>query len=94
MLLPTTIFIFLYLLNLNLADSEIFKSLREMSLLIYLVHPLFIKALSSISKSIGLETYYSANSLVPFVCVTICSVLFSYIVVRLSKRYSLLKAFY
>ena len=94
MLLPTTVFLFLYLMNLNLADNVIYKSLREMSLLIYLVHPLIIKALRYASGLIGLEEYYKANSIIPFVCVTGCSVLFSYVMVRLSKRYKLLKVFY
>lgn len=70
MLLPCTAFVFQSLLHVN---GETRKELRDISMLIYLVHPMMIILVRGFAKATGLEQWLIANSVVHFLAVAASS---------------------
>lgn len=86
LLIPCVSFLFSWILRIQLKKKKIYKTLRQMSLLIYVSHIMFV--------SILLWTLPSLNSLIVYVIVVFSSLLCSYVVLWLSRRIKVLKALY
>lgn len=86
MLLPCLFFLFLMLLRVNVKKRPVFKTMRALSLLIYVSHIMF---------TLGIQWLYpSMNSLNIYVFTVVCSFIFSYIVYRASKNIRFLTHLY
>lgn len=85
-LLPCVCFLFLFLVHVQLEDRKIYKTLRSMSLLIYVSHIMFV--------SVMLWTMPQLHSLIVYGVAVGASILFSYVLLWLSRRLHILKAFY
>ena len=70
MLLPCMVFLFQSLL---LWKGQKRKNLRDISMLVYLVHPLMIIVVRGFAKAIGLQRWLIDNSIVHFLAVAGCS---------------------
>lgn len=70
MLLPCMVFLFQSLL---LWEGQRRKNLRDISMLVYLVHPLMIIAVRGFAKVVGLQRWLIDNSIVHFLAVAGCS---------------------
>ena len=76
MLIPTMIFIFnLIIQNKNENNRE----LRNISTMIYILHPIFIIVVRGAAKVVHLENLMIENSVVHFLLVTISTIIFSII---------------
>ena len=75
MLIPVMIFLFSLILNTSNSNN---KKLRNLSTIIYIIHPLIIVLVRLLSKAFSLEIMIT-NSLVHFILVTILSIVFSII---------------
>lgn len=76
MLIPTMIFIFnLIIQNKNENNRE----LRNISTMIYILHPIFIIVVRGVAKVVHLENLMIENSVVHFLLVTISTIIFSII---------------
>jgi len=76
---PAAVLLFLLLANIHLKDSAFIPYFRNTSLLIYLIHPLFIVLIATLT---GWK-----DNLKAFLIVTACSILFSAILVLLSRKH-------
>lgn len=70
MLLPCMVFLFQSLL---LWEGQRRKNLRDISMLVYLVHPLMIIAVRGFARAVGLQRWLIDNSIVHFLAVAGCS---------------------
>ncbi|MEA4883272.1 MAG: serine racemase VanT catalytic subunit [Clostridia bacterium] len=70
MLLPCMVFVFQSLL---LWRGKQRRDLRDISMLVYLVHPLMIILVRGFAKAIGLQRWLIDNSVVHFLAVAVCS---------------------
>lgn len=86
MLLPCVGFFFLFLLQLSLAKRKIYQTLRNMSLLIYVSHIMFV--------SVMIWTLPKLNSLIVYILTLIASFVCSYGIIWVSRRIKVLKALY
>ena len=86
MLIPCVSLLFLWLVRYRLQKKKIYKTMRQMSLLIYVSHIMFV--------SILLWTVPKANSLVVYGVSVIASIVCSYGILWLSRRIRILKALY
>lgn len=82
MLIPVMIFLFSLILNTSTSNN---KKLRNLSTIIYIIHPLIIVLVRLLSKVFSLEIMVT-NSLVHFVLVTILSILFSIIYEKIKSK--------
>ena len=94
-LIPLSIIIFQFASKISISKTSSLNSvcrfLRKCSILIYLLHPVFIY----IFEQFGLfQTQSDYNPLVFFLSVLVCSVLCSSLIIALSKRYNFLKYMY
>lgn len=85
-LVPTIFFFFQYLMQLDIPYKPFYKVLRNMSLLIYVSHIIFIVILNYLVPS--------WNSLIIYIGVIILSSLFAYGIMIASRRYPILKNLY
>ena len=85
-LIPATLFIFLFLKNIEVKDNETLNVVRKISTLMYLSHPFVAK----------LFWFISIPAPFSFIVFTIATIAFSYGVVRLSEKekFKWLKTFY
>lgn len=74
MLVPTMFFLFNTLVQNN---NENNKKLRNISTIIYIIHPMFIILIRGVAKVIKLENIMIDNSLINYIVVVISSVIFS-----------------
>lgn len=86
MLIPCVSFLFLLLLRVQLRKRKIYKVLRQMSLLIYVSHIMFV--------NIALWTMPQLHSLLVYLLAVVASILLSYLILWLSKQFSFLKVLY
>lgn len=86
MLIPCVCFLFLYLLRVKLEKRKVYKTLRSMSLLIYVSHIMFV--------SILIWTMPTINSLLAYAITVVASVFVSYLIVVLSRKLSICKILY
>lgn len=85
MLIPTMILLF----NLILQNkNENNKELRNISTLIYIMHPIFIIVVRGIAKITHLQSILVDNSIIHYMLVVILTVLFSCIFEILEKKVS------
>lgn len=84
-LIPLEYFVFALLLRYPSYHNE--KILREISTLMYVSHILFCTLLLRIS-------FFSTNSIIYFLMVSFCTILFSYGMIRLSDKVSWIRRFY
>lgn len=94
-LIPTTVFLFLLLLNIKLKPHPIYKYLRNLSVLIYFSHILFNIIYPKIFEILNLSEVYQ-NSIVRFLLTMGSSIVFSSVIIWLSqfKCFKFLKMFY
>lgn len=86
MLLPCVSFLFLCLIQITLAPHKIYRTMRAMSLLVYVSHIIFITFILWLAPQM--------NSLLAYSLCAASSLLFAYLVVWLSRRISILKGLY
>lgn len=82
MLVPTAFFFFAFLMSFR---GKRFNTVRDCSLIVYIIHPIVIVALRFISKPLGLFDLVIKNQLVLFTLVSVISVVASIILVKLYK---------
>lgn len=83
MLLPAMYFLFGILLKIK---GESKKTLRDISMLVYILHPLCIILVRGFAKVLKLEKYLIRNSLIHFIAVTVATIVISVIIVYLWKQ--------
>ena len=84
-LIPLVVCIFNYIVDKKIENRKIdFKLLKNMSTLIYFSHILFLEILKLVLS----------NNLILFILVVILSILFSYIIIKLSNKFKFLKKIY
>lgn len=79
-LLPCMYFLFQFVLSWNIKPA---KSLRTVSIWIYLIHPLFIVAVRGAIKITGLTGAPAENSLIRYLAVCALSIIFALLISRL-----------
>lgn len=87
MLLPLSFFIFTFVLNLELKDRKVYGTLRKYSLLMFLSQRI---PLTIFELCFG-NTLIVTNSILNFVSVLLCTLLLSFIIIKLSDKYTKLK---
>lgn len=91
MLLPAMYFMVTWALNVNMKSSSTFIFIRNMSALIFLTQRLFITAIPSLLSSetlLSIEKIHSYLGILLYVCPTL---LLSYILIILSRKYPKIK---
>ena len=88
MLVPVMIFLFRMLLSIK-GESQ--KTLRDISLLVYILHPLCIIFVRGFAKVLNLEAYLIGNSLLHFIAVTVVTICVSVVTVYFYKHLTLHK---
>lgn len=88
MLIPTMILIFNFIMQCN---NENNKKLRNISTIIYIVHPIFIIVVRGIAKVLKLEQIMINNSVAHYLLVVILTVLFSIVFEKIKEKRSLKK---
>lgn len=78
-LLPVMYYLFLLLLRLKNIQN---KRLRNISTMIYIIHPIFIIVVRGIAKIIHQESIMINNNLIHYLCVVLLSLLFSILLER------------
>ncbi|ROR28719.1 serine/alanine racemase [Mobilisporobacter senegalensis] len=82
-LIPCMYFLFQFLL---LKNGKSKKSLRSISLIIYIIHPWMIVLIRGFGKAVNLEKILINNSLVHFLGVSISSFLFAWVMVLIQTK--------
>lgn len=93
-MLPLVFFFFMFVKNTNAFSTikkEKSKFIRNLSIIIYCVHPMFINICTLF---IHKTNNANADNIMLFVCVSCMSLLFGIIVVLLSKKHKFLKYLY
>ncbi len=90
MLLPLSVFIFMFVLNLNIHTSKVCIWMRKLSLMMFLSQRIFL-SLFHIFLS---ETIFVTNSIVYFIAILISTLAFSIVFIKRSERFKALKKFY
>ena len=85
-LLPCVYFLFSFLLQFR---GKRYVWLRDVSLIIYLIHPLMIVVIRTFAKLLDLQNLLVDNSVVHFLAVTLVSVMFSVAAAALRSRFGL-----
>ncbi len=95
MLVPFSYFFFCMICSFRLPDSELFVTLRKMSMLIFLSQRIFLTAIPSIILDGNISGPWDVmdNGILALLFVLVEVVLFSYVFYRLSNKFSLLKVF-
>ncbi|HZW49062.1 MAG TPA: hypothetical protein VFF80_02865, partial [Bacillota bacterium] len=83
--IPAAIFLLLWLKEIKLKENPIYRWLREMSVLVYCSHGVFIFILPVVFSRLGFSGFYS-NSLIRFANVFLLSLGFSALVFWLEKK--------
>lgn len=86
MLIPSVMFLFAFLLSIDIKEKAIYKCLRATSLMIYVIHLVFIIILNMLLPNL--------NSLITYILVCIASFIFAYLVYILSNKIKVLKHLY
>ena len=86
MLLPCMFFLFLGLLRIHLPQSKVYKTLRVLSLLIYVMHIMFVNLL--------LRVWPLMNSLAVYGLVMLLTLIMSCIIIICSRKVKFLKHLY
>jgi len=76
-LIPTSIFLFLTLLKINKTQN---KKIRNISTLIYILHPLGIIIVRGLAKVSNLEQLFVQNSMIMYFSVCIITFIISYVI--------------
>lgn len=76
----------MYLFSLIIKNVDVNKKLRDMSLVIYIIHPWIIVIIRAIAKLISLQAIMIDNSLVHYVLVVIGSVICGFIYNKIKHR--------
>jgi serine/alanine racemase len=94
-LVPVSFFIFLVLLNLNihLKESSIYLGIRELSLLMFLSQRIFLTIYPEIFPKLGLSVFIE-NTMLYFISILFSTLVFSQIIIIMSKRVKALKYLY
>ena len=90
-LVPLTYFLMKWCLSLNLKDSKIYLWLRKLSVLIFVSQRLFLTALPTVFYGVFERIY--ANSYIGLFAVIAFTVIFSIVLIVLSKKIKVLKYF-
>ncbi len=86
MLVPCVLFLFAFLLSIDLKEKAIYKMLRATSLMIYVIHLVFIILINMLLPTL--------NSLITYILVCILSFGFAYVIYGLSHKIKILKQLY
>lgn len=86
MLIPSVTCLFLLLTRVHLRKRRVYRTMRTLSLLIYVSHIMFV--------SILLWTLPEMNSLLLYLISVLCSVIMSYLILCSSKRITIFKQLY
>lgn len=91
--LPASVYLFSGMLEINLKERKIYRWLRDGSLIVYLIHPMFIMLLPIGLGLIGARWIYT-NSLVQYFLVAGGSYVIAWILISMTKRWPGLHVFY
>jgi serine/alanine racemase len=83
-LLPTMFFLFPCLLLFN--KGKDYRSLRDLSMIIYLIHPAVLVGIRGFAKAVGLESLLIENSFLHFLTVALGSFIVAALLVRIGNR--------
>lgn len=83
LLLPTMYFLFHVLIRIKGPGNRV---LRDLSMIVYLIHPLMIVVIRLVAKIINMETILIHNNFIHFIIVTIGSCIFGFIVLRIRNK--------
>jgi len=87
-LLPCMYFLFCTLLQCH---GRSFPAIRDVSLYIYILHPMMIVALHSGIKILGLNGLFISNNMLNFFIVSFLSILLSAVIIKVFNVYKLLR---
>ena len=89
-LLPLTIFLFVFVMSLNMKSGPIFIWMRKLSLLMFLSQRIFLTLFDWFLA----ETVFVKNSMIYFVSILGLTLVFSVVFIKLSDKVKVLKKFY
>jgi len=90
MLLPLAVVLFMFTVNINLSDRKVYVLLRKLSLIMFLSQRIFI---TLYNKYLSFSVFVK-NSFLYFLLVLISTLIFSYLFIKLSEKFKILKNFY
>lgn len=90
MMIPLCYFIFNLVLNIDLKDSDIYIKMRKYSILMFLCQRIPL----SILELYLYDTVLFTNSILFFITVTISTLIISYIIIELSKKFKIFNYLY
>ena len=90
---PASVYLFSGMLEMQLKERGIYRWLRDGSLIVYLIHPMFIIVLPMLLNLIGLGWIYR-NSFVQYLMVATGSYAFAWMLMNLTKKWPALHLFY
>ncbi len=86
MLIPSVSFLFMWLISIQLKEKDMYKGMRVLSILMYVSHIIFVVILNHL--------FPTMNSLLFYICVVLCTLIFSIIIYILSKKCTIIKNLY
>ena len=90
MLLPASVFIFLFVMSLNMKSGPAFVWMRKLSLLLFLSQRIFL----TLFDYFLYDTVFVKNSMVYFISILGLTLIFSVCFIKLSEKCKVLKKFY
>lgn len=90
LLLPLSVFLFMFVMNLDFKESQAFVWMRKLSLMMFLCQRLFL----SLFEIFLIDTIFVQNSLVYFISILSLTLAFSVVFIKASEKIKILKKFY
>lgn len=90
LLVPLSIFLFTFIISVNIKSNGMFIWMRKLSLLMFLSQRIFLTLFDWFLS----DTFFVQNSLVYFVSILVLTLAFSVLFIKLSDKAKILKQFY
>ena len=90
MLIPLTVFLFMFVMSLDIKSGPAFIWMRKLSLLMFLSQRIFLTLFEWFLQ----ETIFVENSMIYFISILSLTLIFSVIFIKLSEKVKVLKKFY
>ncbi len=90
MLVPLTIYLFMFVMSLNIKSGPAFIWMRKLSLLMFLSQRIFLTLFDWFLA----DTIFVKNSMIYFISILSLTLIFSVVFIKLSEKVTVLKKFY
>ena len=90
MLIPLTVYLFMFVMSLNIKSGPAFIWMRKLSLLMFLCQRIFLTLFEWFLQ----DTIFVENSMIYFISILSLTLIFSVIFIKMSEKVKVLKKFY